>query len=122
MSFAPGALSTIVGNTGATQEFNFADLPCPPPEVAAADSYFYNPAYNPGRPYSPMIAPPQEVFNLDPAFANCEAAVFQGFDPPRAFPPHGDSGPGGNGWRRKRSAPGYNVPRGPVRTAAAGWV
>lgn len=120
IAFAPGAISTIVGNTGVTQEFNFADLPCPPPEVAAADIYFYNPQSNPGRPYSPMIAPPQEIFDMDPAFKSCVAAVYQGFDPPRPFPSYkGPQVPDPNkGWRKKRRGPGHMVPRGPVKTAA----
>ena len=117
IAFAPGALSTIVGNSGATQEFNFADLPCPPPDVASADNYFYNPSWNPGRAYAPMIAPPQEIFNLDPAFASCGAGGYQCFDPPRAFPTWGGESGGGGGWRKKRT-PGHNVPRGPVKTDA----
>lgn len=86
MSFAPGELSTIAGPGGATKVFNFADLPCPPPDVASADSYFYNPGANPGRQYSPQIAPPPAIWDLDPAFRNCVPALFQGFDPSRAFP------------------------------------
>ena len=65
-----------------------------------------------------MIAPPQEIFDLDPAFASCVVAVYQGFDPPKAFPPwKGQSGPGGGGWKGKRSAPAHKVPRGPAQTA-----
>ena len=122
IAFAPGAISTIEGNTGVTKEFNFADMPCPPPEVAAADSYFYNPQWNPGRPYSPIIAPPKEIFDMDPAFANCVAAVYQGFDPSRAFSIYnGPQNPApGTGWKppKRRRGPGHMVPRGPVKTAA----
>ena len=120
IAFAPGALSTIVGqNPPQTKEFNFADLPCPPPDVASADSYFYNPAWNPGRPYSPMIAPPQEIFDLDPAFSSCVAAVFQGFDPPHTLSAWtGGFGPRKRGLQSKRSAPAHIVPRGPAQTAA----
>lgn len=88
MSFAPGELSTIDGPGGATKAFNFADLPCPPPDVAAADSFFYNPKINPGRQYSPQIAPPTErIWKLDPAFPGCVPAINQGFDPPAAVQP-----------------------------------
>lgn len=93
MAFAPGELSTIEGPGGATKVFDFADLPCPPPEVAAADAYFYNPKVNPGRQYSPQIAPPPGIWELDPAFKNCVTAVFQGFDPPRAIPPFAEPNP-----------------------------
>lgn len=81
MSFPPGALSTIEGLNGPWKSFNFADLPCPPPDVAAADSYFYNPQVNPNRPYLPIIAPPTELWGLDPEFKNCVTAVIQGVDP-----------------------------------------
>lgn len=108
----------MVGTSDVVQPFNFADLPCPPPAVASADSWFYNPSYNPGRAYSPMVSPPPEVFALDPAFGDCVAAVYQGFDPPYAIPPsHGLSGPG-PGNRRKRSGPAHLVPKGPVQTPA----
>ena len=118
MTFAPDALSTMVGTSGVVQSFNFADLPCPPPEVASADSWFYNPSYNPGRAYAPMVSPPPEIFAMDPAFAQCVAAVYQGFDPPYPMPTaHGPQGPGGWGGRKKRSAPAHMVPRVPAPTA-----
>ena len=67
-----------------------------------------------------MIAPPQELFDLDTAFRDCVAAVYQGFDPNTAFPTavaiSGPGGPGGPG--HKRRAPGHGVPHGPVQTAA----
>jgi len=120
-SFAPGALSTMVGTSGVVQPFNFADLPCPPPDVAAADNWFYNPSYNPGRAYAPMVSPPPEIFSMDPAFANCVAAVYQGFDPPYPMPTYGGNfgvdKNGGGGWRRKRTAPAHMVPSGPVQTS-----
>ena len=118
IAFAPGALSTIVGNPPQTQEFNFSDLPCPPPDVASADNYFYNPSWNPGRAYAPMIAPPSEIFALDPAFTSCVAAVYQGFDPPHTLGAWGGGIGGGGGIGRKRGAPAHKVPRGPVQTAA----
>ena len=86
MSFAPGELSTIEGNNGATKSFNFADLPCPPASIASADAYFYNPALDPGQVYRPRIAPPPGIFDLDPAWQDCVTAVNQGFDPPIALP------------------------------------
>ena len=116
LSFPPEALSTIVGTQGVVQPFNFNDLPCPPPEVASADAWFYNPAYNPGRAYAPMVSPPPELFALDEAFQNCVAAVYQGFDPPHALQhAAAPDGPGGFG-RRKRVIPGHVVPHGPRQT------
>ena len=116
MSFAPDALSTIVGTSAVVQPFNFADLPCPPPEVASADSWFYNPSQNPGRAYAPMVSPPPEIFAMDPAFKDCVAAVYQGFDPPYAMPTaQAPSGPGGWGGRKKRALPAW-VPHIPAPT------
>ena len=94
MSFAPGELSTIEGNNGATKVFNFADIPCPPASVASADSYFYNPAVNPGQAYQPRLAPPSAIYNLDPAWRDCVTAINQGFDPPIVLgPASGVTGP-----------------------------
>lgn len=88
MSFAPGELSTIEGTAGATKAFDFGDLPCPPPNVASADWWFYNPVANPTRPYEPRILPPTQVKQLDPAFATCSfAPIYQGFDPPAVLRP-----------------------------------
>ena len=87
MSFAPGELSTIEGKDGATRVFSFADLPCPPASVVSADSYFYNSSFDPGQAYEPRLAPPSEIFNLDPEWENCVPATNQGFDPPIALPP-----------------------------------
>lgn len=86
LSFAPDELSSIEGSAGATKAFNFGDLPCPPPDVAAADKYFYNPSFNPTRRYEPRILPPTQISQLDPAFNTCKfASDFQGFDPPHAL-------------------------------------
>ena len=67
-----------------------------------------------------MISPPPEVFALDPAFKECVAAVYQGFDPPIALQPgvFGGQGGPGVGKRRKRTGPAHMVPRGPVQTPA----
>ena len=82
-SYAPGELSTVEGRLGPSKSFNFADLPCPPPAVAAAD--WYN--YYPGERYSPIIAPVPQLYKLDPAFANCTLDIYQGYDPPSALTP-----------------------------------
>ena len=96
MSFAPGELSTIEGNGGATKVFNFADLPCPPASVASADSYFYNPTFNPKQVYEPRLAPPPGIFNLDPEWQSCVTAINQGFDPPVPYRlASGPTGPDG---------------------------
>lgn len=88
LSLAPGDLSTIEGQDGATRAYNFADLPCPPTDIASRDWYFYNPAYNPGRPYEPRISIPPQVTYLDPAWSSCTTtARYQGFDPASALPP-----------------------------------
>lgn len=122
IAMAPEAVSSIIGTSGVAAQFNYADLPCPPPDVASAQSFFYNPQFNPGRAYGPMISPPPELFALDPAFKDCVAAVYQGFDPPRAMRPgSGPSGPGGPGkFKRRRSLqksqPAHRVPRGPAQT------
>lgn len=85
LSFAPHELSTIEGTAGATKSFNFGDLPCPPPDVASADWWFYNPSYNPTRTYQPRILPPTQIYNVDPSFSTCTfAATYQGFDPNNA--------------------------------------
>lgn len=109
----------MVGTSGVVQPFNFADLPCPPPDVAAADNWFYNPSWNPGRAYAPMVSPPPEIFAMDPAFQNCVAAVYQGFDPPSPMPTLIGNPGVDKGWgsRRKRTAPAHMVPSGPVQTS-----
>ena len=88
-SFAPGELSTIEGSGGSTKAFDFADLPCPPPAVAEANAFFYNTQANPGSAYSPRVDLPRGILDLDPAFKGCVAAIYQGFDPPRALKSRG---------------------------------
>lgn len=82
-SFAPGELSTI-DSSGATQVFNFGDLPCGP----SGDD----------PSYSPIIAPPSFLTGIDTAFATCIPGREQGIDPPVAIQPAGGaSGLGGPG-------------------------
>lgn len=101
----PHELSTIAGTAGPSQIFNFADLPCPPPEVAAADKYFYDPETNPTRPYMPRIVPPSQILELNPAWKSCTfPANFQFFDPPSALPMADGGGDGGPG-NKKRDLP-----------------
>lgn len=84
-SFAPGRLSTI-GLDHTTYSFNFADLPCPPADV---EWDFSN------GPYAPQLAPPEFLFNLDPAFKNCIPGASQGIDPYTTLKTAtADSGPG----------------------------
>ncbi|KAL6720916.1 hypothetical protein ACLMJK_000015 [Lecanora helva] len=70
--FPPELLSTVAPD-GSTQSFNFADLPCPPASIN----------WDPTKPYNPILAPPQYIFDLDPAFSTCIPGAFQGIDPPR---------------------------------------
>ena len=116
ISLAPGELSSIQGPDGPTKSFNFNDLPCPPSDVAAADSWFYNPEYNPSRAYAPMIAPPPQLFDLDPAFSNCVAAIYQGFDPPIALLSAAGLGGQGGGGHLRRHRKARIAPRIPVQT------
>ncbi|KAL2040994.1 hypothetical protein N7G274_006452 [Stereocaulon virgatum] len=95
-SFAPGELSTIDKSSGATQVFDFSDLPCGP----TGD----NPHY------SPVIAPPPFLTDLDPAFATCIPGAEQGIDPPIAIQAaDGASVPGlpGHHGRRLRRFPAH---------------
>ncbi|KAL8947074.1 MAG: hypothetical protein Q9222_006607 [Ikaeria aurantiellina] len=85
-TFGPGELSTIEGPANITKEFNFADLPCPPPDIASAAIWFYNPEYNPQQTYAPVVAPFPQIYDLDPALSSCTVALNQGFDPGRAIP------------------------------------
>ena len=114
-SMLPGELSTIAGTAGpsAAAVFNFADIPCPPPDVAAADIYFYNPAFNPDRPYMPRLLPPSQILNLEPSWSSCTfPANFQFFDPPSAFPSsNGPEGPGDK--KREVSGPVVTPPPTP---------
>ncbi|KAL8958671.1 MAG: hypothetical protein Q9193_004319 [Seirophora villosa] len=86
-TFAPGELSTIQGPANITKEFNFGDLPCPPPDVSSDAHWFYNPAFNPTQTYAPLVAPFSQLYDLHPAFKDCIVAENQGFDPAIALPP-----------------------------------
>ena len=81
-------LSTMQGPQNLTKEFNFGDLPCPPAELASEVQWFYNPAFNPTRRYSPFIAPFSELWDIDPLFKAlpCTVALNQGMDPPSLLP------------------------------------
>ena len=70
-SFAPESMSTVRSDWSKYQ-FNFADLPCPPPDV---------PWNRSEGPYQPLLAPPDFLFTIDPAFATCTPAASQGVDP-----------------------------------------
>ncbi|KAL8676090.1 MAG: hypothetical protein Q9186_007353 [Xanthomendoza sp. 1 TL-2023] len=85
-TFGPGELSTVQGPANITKAFNFEDLPCPPPDLAADVIWFYNPAYNPTQTYAPFLAPFPQLYNLDPAFQHCTVALNQGLDPPTPQP------------------------------------
>ena len=88
LTLAPGKLSTIEGRDEATRAYDFADLPCPPSDVASRNSLFYNPTSNPTQPYRPRISIPTEVFKLDPAWRTCTAtAQYEGFDPATTLVP-----------------------------------
>ena len=90
-SFAPDALSTIRPDS-TTYSFNFGDLPCPPADV---EWDFSNGSY------APQLAPPEFLFDLDPAFKTCIPALIQGIDPPMTLTPAAvDSGPGAVGCPR----------------------
>lgn len=81
-TYHPGELSSI--RDGATYSFNFEDLPCPPESVHWT---------RPGT-YAPMIAFPDWMTELDPAWKTCDAGYEQGIDPFTAFPlKPGGSGP-----------------------------
>ncbi|KAL8785601.1 MAG: hypothetical protein Q9213_003255 [Squamulea squamosa] len=124
-SFPPGQLFTQHGPGGLqnlTREFNFRDLPCPPPDIAAEAIWFYNPEFNPTRRYSPFIAPFSEIWDLDPKFKSlpCTVALNQGMDPPvplssagRATPPKGLLG---QHLRRDGLQAAHRVPNLPVET------
>ncbi|KAI4091252.1 MAG: hypothetical protein LQ344_004245 [Seirophora lacunosa] len=86
-TFAPGELSTIQGPANITKEFNFGDLPCPPPDISSDAHWFYNPSFNPTQTYAPLVAPFSQLYDLHPAFKDCIVADNQGFDPAIALPP-----------------------------------
>lgn len=114
-SFAPGALSTV-GLDSTTYSFNFGDLPCPPADV---EWDFSN------GPYAPQLAPPEFLFNLDPAFKTCIPGASQGIDPYTTLTTAAaDSGDGAVGClrgqcnRAKRALEHtYPMPWAPQRTA-----
>ena len=88
LTLAPGELSTIEGHDEATRAYNFADLPCPPSDVASRNSLFYNPKINPTQPYRPRISIPSAAWKLDPAWSTCtHTAPYEGFDPPTILSP-----------------------------------
>ncbi|KAM0796925.1 hypothetical protein BDR22DRAFT_975661 [Usnea florida] len=90
-SFAPGALSTIRPDS-TTYSFNFGDLPCPPADVQWDFS---------NGSYAPQVAPPDFLFDLDPAFKTCIPGLYQGIDPPMTLTQAAaDSGPGAVGCPR----------------------
>lgn len=124
-TFGPGELSTIQGPANITKEFNFADLPCPPPDVASEIIYHYNPAVNPTQTYSPFIAPFSQLYDLDPAFRSCTVGPNQGFDPATALPAaEGPTFPKPKGHlglhlhRRKPPTSAHNVPQVPLETGS----
>jgi len=101
-SFAPGTLSTARAD-GSIYSFNFADLPCPPPEVG----------WDPTRgPYAPALGGFPFIsflWGLDPNFANCIPGAAQGIDPSTlltaaAAPEPGVPGCGIHCGRHKRAA------------------
>lgn len=79
-SFAPGTLSTA-RDDGSFYSFNFADLPCPPPEVGwNSTSAPYRPVLG-GGPFLSFLR------GLDPEFADCIPGHSQGVDPPTLLTP-----------------------------------
>ena len=120
LSLPPNGLSTIERPSGSTLAFDFQDLPCPPPPVATADWWLYNPSYNPGRAYQPLLSAPPEIWGLDPAWSDCVTATNNFLDPPTAMQTgNGFSNGGSRGppRRHKRAAHAHAVPQGPVQTA-----
>ncbi|KAL8936223.1 MAG: hypothetical protein Q9216_005050 [Gyalolechia sp. 2 TL-2023] len=121
-TFGPGELSTIQGPANLTKEFNFADLPCPPPDVAADVKWFYNPEFNPTRTYMPVVAPFSQLYDMHPDFHSCTVALNQGFDPPIALPSvkgptlPGDKGRIGHFHPRRHPVGAHKVPRFPMQT------
>ena len=70
----PGELSSI--RDGQTYSFNFNDLPCPPPSVHWTET----------GPYTPTLAFPTLLRDLDPAWRTCTPGFNQGIDPFTALP------------------------------------
>ncbi|KAI4108314.1 MAG: hypothetical protein LQ339_002215 [Xanthoria mediterranea] len=125
-SFPPHQLSTMSGPQNLTAEFNFEDLPCPPPKLASEVQWFYNPEYNPRRRYSPFLAPFSEIWDLDPAFKAypCTVALNQGMDPAsmlasatKPTPPKGHMRPARLARHRRDALEGaHRLPSLPVET------
>lgn len=124
-TFGPGELSTIQGPANITKEFNFADLPCPPPDVASDVKWLYNPEVNPTRTYMPVVAPFSQLYELQPGLQDCNVGLNQGFDPSIAIPtangptlPRHDKEKMGLGSFHPRRHPvgAHQVPRFPTRT------
>ncbi|MCJ1440041.1 MAG: hypothetical protein MMC23_000523 [Stictis urceolatum] len=66
-----------------TSSFNFAHLPCPPQSLRdwGTSQFIYDPVYA----YAPMLAPPPDLIDLDPAWSTC--TVDYGWDPYTALAP-----------------------------------
>ena len=86
-SFLPTDLSTLaipyasVGwiGDGATEAFNFADLPCPPQSVMEQNWYMPRP----GEPYRLLVLLPEQIKSSYADFATCVIGVPWVLDPPR---------------------------------------
>lgn len=113
LTFLPGELSTIAGPltdcnidycSFSTRAYNFRDLPCPPQSVMVStrqsltslrrgylaemnvqEENWYKP--QPGEPYRPLIAMPNQIRKLKPYYSRCTDNFFTGFDPPRTLAP-----------------------------------
>ena len=121
LPFASEGLSTIEKPSGSTLAFNFQDLPCPPPDVASNDWWFYNPSYNPTMPYRPLLSAPPEIWELDPSWSDCVTATNNFLDPPIAVMTTQGGFEGSSGGfrpprRHRRARHAHAVPHGPMRT------
>lgn len=113
LTFLPGELSTIAGPLAdcnidycsfSTRAYNFRDLPCPPQSVMVStkksltslhreyvaemnvqEENWYKP--QPGEPYRPLIAMPEQIRKIRPYYSRCTDNFFTGFDPPRTLAP-----------------------------------
>ena len=87
LSFPPGEISTYVGNS--VYDFDFADALCPPASVLDVDHISIV-----GSAYRPIISPPAGLTSIDPEWVwQCQAAAFQGNDPPFALTPQANLSP-----------------------------
>ncbi|KAI9876892.1 MAG: hypothetical protein M1830_005373 [Pleopsidium flavum] len=87
-AFAPDQISTaVVLNDASTLyfPFDYADAQCPPSSLSALNAWtILGQAGN----YNPVISPPSGLSLIDPTWNQlCEAAPFQGNDPPHALMP-----------------------------------